>query len=121
MANSRVDFVNHKGKRILLIDFTQMRPDEHDPIIERIRTMVSNEPKGSALTLIDATGMRLDIKMVQALKELANQDKPYVRASAAVGVGGPLGLLMDGVEKFSGRTFQRHETREQALDWLARQ
>ena len=121
MENQRVDFVNHKGKRILLIDFTHLGSGEHTPHVERIRSLVSKEPKNSMLTLIDASGMLLDIKAVQALKNLANDDKPYVRASAVVGIGGPLGLLLDGVEKFSGRTFKRFDSREQAMDWLASQ
>ena len=121
MDDQRVDFINHKGKRVLMIDFTGSIPEEFAPIIARIRTLVTNEPKGSALTLIDASGMRLGVKMIQALKDLANDDKAYVRASAVVGVGGPLGVLMEGVEKFSGRTFKRHDSRDQALDWLAGQ
>ena len=121
MEEQRVNFITHKNKRILLIDFTGVMPEDHTPIVARIKSMVSNEPKGSALTIIDATGMRLGLKMAQSLKDLANEDKPYVRASAVVGVDGPLGLLMEGVEKFSGRTFQRHASREQALDWLASQ
>ena len=121
MEDQRVNFINHKDKRILLIDFTGFMPEDHSPIIARIKTLVSNEPKGSALTLIDASGMRLGLKMAQALKDLANDDKAYVRASAVVGVAGPLGMLMEGVEKFSGRTFKRHDSREKALDWLASQ
>jgi hypothetical protein len=121
MENQRVDFVDHKGKRILLIDFTQLGSDAYTPLVERIRTLVFKEPKSSVLSLIDASGMLIDIKAVQALKNLANDDKPYVRASAVVGVAGPLGLLMDGVEKFSGRAFRRFDSREQAMDWLARQ
>ena len=117
----RIRFVDHKSKRILLIEFTRLGSGEHSPFIGQIRAMVFKEPPGSALTLIDASGMLLDIKAVQALKDLANDDKPYVRASAVVGIGGPLGLLLDGVEKFSGRTFKRCDSREQAMDWLVSQ
>jgi hypothetical protein len=119
MEDQRINFVNHKGKRILLIDFTGRMPEDHAPIISNIRTHVSKEPKGSALTLIDATGMRLDVKMVQSLRVLADNNKPFVRASAVVGIGGPLGVLLDSVEKFSGRVFKRLDSREQALDWLS--
>ncbi len=117
----RAAFTNHKGKRILLIDLTGLQPGDFAPIIAQVEKLVSQEPRSSLLTLTDASKSRFDIPTVQALKNLSANNKPYVKAAAVVGIEGPLGILMDGLEKFSGRVFSRCGTREQAMDWLVQQ
>jgi len=117
----RVAFTVHKGNRILIIDLSGLDAEGMLPEFEKTKKLVSAEPRASAKTLIDATKSRVDIHSLQALKDLAAHDKPFVKASAVVGVDGPIGVLLDTVEKFSGRSFKRFGTRAEALDWLAQQ
>jgi hypothetical protein len=117
----RVEFIVHKGNRILLMDISTLALDAMMPQVEKTRKLVAAEPLSSVKTLIDATNARFDLQSMQALKDLAADDKPFVKASAVVGINGPLGVLLDTVEKFSGRSFKRFNTRDEALDWLSEQ
>jgi hypothetical protein len=117
----RVEFINHKGNRILVLDLTGLATGDMLPQLEKTRKLVSAEPLTSVKTFIDATNTHIDLQSMQALKDLAADDKPFVKASATVGINGPLGVLLDTVEKLSGRSFKRFGTRDEALDWLSRQ
>jgi hypothetical protein len=116
----RVEFITHRGARILVMDLAGLTSGDMLPHLERTRKLVSAEPLSTVRTLIDVTNTRIDLQSVQALKNLAADDKPFIKASAVVGINGPLGVLLDTVEKFSGRSFKRFGTRNEALDYLCR-
>lgn len=62
-----------------------------------------------------------DTETVDILKEFTASNKPYVKASAVVGIKGLKKMMLDLVSKFSGRTFKQCDTREEAAKWLAQQ
>ncbi len=118
---ARVEFVPHQGKRILLIDLSNIKPEEGYPIIAEAKRAVATQAPTSVLTMTDVTNARYDIALVQALKELTQHNKPFVKAASVVGIEGLKKVILAGVEKFSGRKFSIFGSREEAMDWLVKQ
>lgn len=85
----RTRFVEHRGTRILVLDYSGAR-DPEDTIrgIEHSKSVVAQQPPKSLLILTNVKDARYNADVLQALEELAKHDEPYVKASAVVGMSG---------------------------------
>lgn len=118
----RVTFIEFRGRRILIEDFSSLRPgDEFRATLDEAATAIRSQPPASVLALVDATNATFNAEAIGMLKEFTAANTPYVRAAAVVGIEGLLGVAMLAVAKFSGRTFARFPDRPAALDWLIAQ
>ena len=118
----RTRFIDHNGVRILLLDFSGL----HDAAaameeIRRAREVVAGQPRDSLRVLTYVRDARYNAATLQAMKELAAHNAPYVRASALVGMSGLHRVAYQAVILFSKRNIRIFEDRESALDWLATQ
>ncbi|HWO88813.1 MAG TPA: hypothetical protein VNL98_06660 [Gemmatimonadales bacterium] len=121
-SSDRIRWIEHKGKRILLHDFSHItNPFDVLPAVEASRAIVAVQPKGSLLALTDVTGSRFNKEIVDALKSLANHNKPFVKAGAVVGLSGLQRVVYVAITQFTGRRLPTFETAEQAMDWLVEQ
>jgi len=116
----KIQFIEHKGKKILNLDFSG-GPELALKTIQKAGEVVSSQPKKSLRTLIDVSDVSWNAESVKALKNLAKNDEPYVMASAVVGVTGLKKVLLSAVKRFSGREFMLFDDVPTALDWLATQ
>src|SRR5262249_58694715 len=72
---------------IVLIDLSGIQePDKELHHSEFARRLIATYPLGSALVLTDVTGSKISEAAVDALKKLAAHNKPFVKASALVGL-----------------------------------
>jgi hypothetical protein len=118
----RTRFVEHRGKKILLLDYSGIRePSEALRAIKESRDEVRKHPPKSLRVLTDSTDSHYDTAVVQALKDLAAHDEPYVVASAVVGVVGLKKVVLTAVNLFSKRKIMMFDTRGDALEWLVSQ
>ncbi len=120
---SRTRFIEHQGSRVLLFDYAGIRDtaEAKREIAESVRVVATQRPEKSLLVMTDVTDARYDSEVVQALKQLAAHNTPYVKASAVVGVRGLQKVVYQAVVWFSKRNLQLFDTREAALAWLAQQ
>jgi hypothetical protein len=117
--SSRIQFVIHRGKRILVVDFSHCSPIEVAEVARAVPEVVTSLPRDSALILSDYTGAALDHEAMRVLKESAVFDKPYVKKSAWTGEENLPQLFADSMKTFSRREFPAFKTRQEALEWLA--
>ena len=118
----RIHFVQHKGKSILLEDFSGLQPGaEFMETVEAARKLIASQPPNSVLAVLDATNAHYDNEALGALKDFVKANTPYVKRSCVVGITGLLGIAVRTLTSFSGRSFDQFKTREEALDWLAEQ
>jgi hypothetical protein len=120
---SETRFIEHKGKRILLMDFSNTKDKEQVmQTVADIKALVQKEPLDSVYGLVDITGSPFDADIAQALKELARDNKPYMKVSVSTGVTGIRLVIFRAIIMFSGRkNLILKDTREEAMDWLAEQ
>ncbi|HEX6040066.1 hypothetical protein [Longimicrobium sp.] len=118
----RTRFIDHKGRQVLVLDYSSVR-DPEDAVREIRHSMevVARQPRGSLLVMTVVRDARYNAAVLQALKELATHNAPYVRASAVVGMGGLHRIAYQAVILFSKRNIKTFDTDADALDWLASQ
>jgi hypothetical protein len=115
----RIRFIDHKGKQILLVDFSNCPADEVEKIARSVPDYITVQPRGSVLVLTDFSGTALDRDALRAMKETAVFDKPFVKKSALTGTEDLPASFYDELKSYSRRDLLMFKTREEALNWLA--
>ena len=116
---SRTNFTTHQGKRILVMDFSSLSDiDSGLAHIGEAKRIVAQQPKASLLVVVDTTDSKFDRNTIAALRDLAEHDKPFVIASALVGISGLKSTVMNTVARLVGRSFKTFDNRQAAMDWL---
>ena len=120
--STRVRFIEHRGARILLIDFSGLQQTEEIlREVEIARETVAQQPPASLRTLTHVKGARYTPPVMEALKNLTAHNKPYVTAAAVVGMEGLHRVLFRAVVLFSRRNIEAFDSLDEARDWLASQ
>jgi hypothetical protein len=114
----RIRFIEHKGKKILLLDFSHVTARENLLLLEEARNTIAQQTRESVLALADMTGAEIDRAVSTKMKEVLAYDRPYVMKSAWVGTEKVPHALLENFEHFSQRRFIFCKTREEALDRL---
>ncbi len=117
--DERIRFIEHKGKRILLLDFSHASAHELQLLLEQVRITVAQHARDSLATLADYTGAKVDHAVATKLKEVLTLDRPFVKKTAWVGTGSIPHAFMENFQSFSQREIATFKTREEAADWLA--
>ena len=109
--HDRIRFINHEGKKILLVDFSDCPANEVEEIARAVPEYVTVNPRGSVLVLTDFTGAVFDRDAIRAVKEAAVFDKPFVKKSALIGTEDLPASFVDELEGFSRRELLIFKTR----------
>lgn len=115
----RTRFIDHRGHQILLFDYSNL----HDSAvtlqeIQKSKEFVARQPEGSLYTLVNVENARYDSAVIQALKDLASHNKPYVVAGAVVGMSALHRMVYRMVVLLTGRKLAALETLHEGKDWL---
>lgn len=122
--SARVRFIEHKNRRILFLDLAQLNGDDPATVeaIEAARQAVAALPRErTLLSLVDATGSAPTPKSMEALKEYAKHNTPWVLASAVVGITPILRLFLRIITFTSGRKVAVLRTLDEGKEWLVAQ
>jgi hypothetical protein len=118
----RTRFIDHRGKQVLLLDYSGIRdPEEAVREIRHSMEVVARQPRDSLRVVTIVRDARYNAAVLQALKELASHNAPYVRASAVVGMSGLHRIAYQAIILFSKRNIKTFDTDADALDWLVTQ
>lgn len=117
-VEKKIDFIEHNGKQILIVDCFKCSAREMEEIARKIPDYVTTQDRQSILALIDFTETCFDRDTVWTMKESAVFNKSYVKKSAWVGTSSFLVDIKRELEGFSRRRFYIFESRDDALNWL---
>jgi hypothetical protein len=121
MAMNRIKTIQHKGKTIISLDFSNLPKEEFVKMVKEVMDFMGRQQPGSCLTLSNLANVRFEAESVKAIKELAEFDKLYVKAGALLGIEGLQKVAYASVMIFSKRKMPIFDTLEQAMDWLVEQ
>ncbi len=118
--DDRIHFVEHRGKQILLLDFSHANASEMQLLLEYVRITVAKHGHDQAalVTLADFTGAEVDHAVAMRIKEVLTLDRPFVKKTAWVGAETIPHAFMENFHNFSQREITTFKTREEAMDWL---
>lgn len=118
----RVRFIEHRGKRVLLLDYTDLTDEkEMLAMIEERKRVIAAQPRNSVLLLVDVTGARFTRNALSRVKEAAALDRPHVRRTVLVGSHTLPPTVVSAVASFAAQNYPKFETRAEGLDWLVAQ
>ena len=116
-----IQFIEHRGKRILLLDFSGVRDTQLAlQLIEQARALVAAQPqRKDLLTVTDVKGMVYNDEINKAFLGLGKDNAPWVRASAICNTSDIGRLITRANNITTGRSFRLFDSRAAALDWVA--
>lgn len=117
--DDRIHFVEHKGKRVLLLDFSHATAHQMQLLLEYTRVTVAKQGRESVIILADFEDAEIDHAVAMKIKEVLALDRPFVKKAAWVGAERIPHAFMENFQTFSRREIVTFKTREEALDWLA--
>ncbi len=115
----RLNFVEYKGRQILVADFTDCTAEEVTAVTDDVKRVVTAQPERSVLIMADFSHAEFTRDTVTRLKEVTTYDRPYVRRAAWVHTETLPKVLYEAIKTFSQREFPTFASREEALDFLA--
>jgi hypothetical protein len=116
--DKRIHFIEHKGKQVLLLDFSHATAQQMKPLLDYTRATIATQSRGSVLVLADYQGAEVDHAVAMKIKEVLTLDRPFVKKSAWLGSEHIAHAFMENFHTFSQREIVTFKTREEALDWL---
>jgi hypothetical protein len=114
----------HNGKKVYCLDIAEMQIKDEQLIHQHIETAKQNikkQPLKSVLHLTNVTNTRFDTKMANIIKEYAEHNSPYIKASVVVGVTGLQKIVLQTIKTVTGRNFYIADTVDEGLKWLMSQ
>jgi hypothetical protein len=114
----RIRFIDHQGKKILLVDLSNLPPGEFEKLVHQVPDYVTVQPRGSVLVLTDFTAAVFNRDTIRAVKETAVFDKPFIKKSALIGTETFPVEFYEELKNFSRRELLIFRTRDEALNWL---
>ena len=114
----RIRFIHHQGKKILLVDLSNLPPGEFEKLVRQVPDYVTVQPRGSVLVLTDFTAAVFNRDTIRAVKETAVFDKPFIKKSALIGTETFPVEFYEELKNFSRRELLIFRTRDEALTWL---
>jgi hypothetical protein len=114
----RAKFIPYRGKKVLELDFSNLAPDSVMALITEAKGIISAQPPASTLVYCDFTNTPATADIIFALGEFAKDNKPFVKASAAVGVRGPRSKIMETINRLAQRNISTFDDPIAAKNWL---
>jgi hypothetical protein len=116
--DDRIHFIEHKGKKILLIDFSHATAPQMQLLLGYVRITVAQHARESLLTLGNMERAEIDHAVAMKIKEVLTLDRPFVKKAAFIGMEKVPHAFLENFHNFSQRDIPIFKTQEEALDWL---
>jgi hypothetical protein len=116
--------LNYKGKTILCMDIAGLQSKDKPKFLEyaaQAKGMIRKHLPKSVLVITIVTETGFDTEIANIIKEYAQQNTPYVKASAIVGIAGWAKIILTAIKTITGRDFYLADTMEDAQEWLVKQ
>ena len=118
MNTDRVQWIDLKGKKILILDFSDIKEvSVLKEVISEAEKVQNSQPDHSVLRLTKIGGVTLTEDAKRLIAEYSDSIKRYTKASAAVGFSGVKFIIAKAINP--NKKF--FKTEEEALNWLALQ
>jgi hypothetical protein len=115
-VSDRVRLIEHG---IVLLDFSDIKePDKEIHRSAEAKRLIASQPRGQALVLTDVTGSNFSQRAIESLKDLVQHNKPYVKASALVGLSALTRVVFRAVVALTRRDIRVFESRKEAIAYL---
>ncbi len=116
----RVRAEEHQGRRIVVVDGTDVPAEEYADVLRRGAAFIAREPPGSVLLATVVKNARFGLGAADRVKEYSLAIRPYVKASAVVGLSPLQQVIYFAVKPFLHGSVTAFPDLASAKEWLAR-
>ena len=116
--------IKHQNKSIVCLDIADLQIKDKQLLVDLVRQakdIIRKRPAKSALVITKVTETKFDTEIANIIKEYAQHNTPYVKASAIVGIAGWAKIILAAIKTLTGRDFYLANTMEEAQEWLVKQ
>jgi hypothetical protein len=114
-----VRFIDHKGHKILLEDYSEGDPDMLLKLLDEAQALIAKQPPASVRALVNAKNGRFDRRVSERMKQFVKANTPYIKASAVIGMSGLQAVIYKAIVKFTGRkNLYVFDSEEKAREFL---
>ena len=116
--------IKYKGKIILCMDIAGLQSKDKPEFLDcvgKAKEIIRKQPPKSLLVITKVTDTGFDSEVANIIKEYAQHNTPYVKASAVVGIAGWSKIILTAIKTLTGRDFHLADTMEDAQEWLVQQ
>ena len=116
--------IEYKGKMILCLDIAGLQIKDKAEFVKHVnhaKGIVRTQPAKSVLMITKVSKTGFDSEVAGIIKDYAQHNTPYVKASAIVGIAGWAKIILTAIKNLTGREFHLAETMEDAQEWLVQQ
>lgn len=118
---NRVEVTQHQGQKIVKLDFSGLKSkNEIEAVILVSKPIIRSAPK-SVYTLTNIKGMFFNNEIKELFSDFTNGNKKYVKAGAVYGASGLHKIIINGINKFTGRKIKAFDDVDSAKNWLINQ
>ena len=119
---ARTQLIEHHGRKIFFIDFSGIKTiQEIKTVIADAQKFIHSQPVGSVYTLTTVEDTHFNNDITPIFTEYVKSNKPYVKASAVIGITGLKLILYNTMMKLTGRDTRSFKTLDEAKEWLVKQ
>ncbi len=115
---ARITFVEYKGQRIMELDISRCEPEETVKSFNEAHQIIATNPPKSVLLMTIASKAVISKNAMEAVKNFAVANTPYIKGSAVVGVDSTLRIFMMTVQFMTLHPIKLFGTREEAMEYL---
>ena len=119
--SERLERVDHKGRTIFYSDYRGLIGKAFAEAVKTNAEIAMKLGEKNQLRLTDVRDTVVTTEAMDALKESGALLKPYIKATAVVGIEGMRKHLLSLVNKVSGLGAKPFDTVEAAKEWLVTQ
>ena len=112
--SDRVTWLEHKGTRILYVDYSGTSDDEFIKVVDEFESELLKQTPGSVVTLTNVTNTVITNELRARLKEMAERTQGRSRKAAAVGITG----FKRAIAVLLRNDLYYAKSLEDAKDWL---
>jgi hypothetical protein len=114
----RIRTLQHLGKEILVLDYSGLAAEAYMPVARLAMKEIARRPEGSLLTITNVKGTRFSVGTTEDIKRYSEHNRPYVKASAVVGLSPMQRVVFLAVKPFLTQTIATFDDVPSAMAWL---
>jgi len=115
---SRFQFIKHKGKEILYLNYAYLPEDEYGVSYQEIEDFIVESGKRNLLLLINVEGNYFNIEQVRNTKKIGSIVGPYLKKNAIMGLSKNQEIFLKAIRLFSGINIKPFRNMDDAKNWL---
>ena len=116
----KTKIIRTNNEKIHYLDFSNLKNvKDIENVISEASKIIQTQTESSVLSLSNLEGMHFNNDIKEAFIAFVHNNKPFIKASAIIGLNGIAKIAFNGIVRVSGRNLKAFKTKDEAISYLA--